>query len=124
MTATTTIFQNISNWFGKVSEVFETDKFNMQRDNQPNAYKEIEFIANYYKTNYGCEVSNDWLNSMASDRHGARLMLTQKHRYSVPMYNPVGEENTNEYIRRSELTKILHETEFKNFIDSLKCKCS
>lgn len=124
MAATTTIFQNISNWFGKVSEVFETDKFNMQRDNQPNAYKEIEFIANYYKTNYGCEVSNDWLNSMASDRHAARLMLTQKHRYSVPIYNPDLEPlNPDEYIKRSELTKFMRDQEFKNFIGNLKCSC-
>jgi len=100
-------------------------EFNRRRERQHSAYKEIELIANHYKTNYGCEVSNDWLNSLASDRHAARLMLTQKHRYSVPVYNPNLEPaNQDEYIKKSELTKFIHTLEFKNFIDNLKCSCA
>jgi hypothetical protein len=123
--ATTSIFQNINNFLGEISEIFDDVRFNNTRAKQPTAYKEIEFIVDHFKTEFGCEVSNDWLNSMASDRLAARLMLTQKHRYSVPIYNPTLElSNQDEYIKRSELTSVMRTMEFKNFIDNLKCKCS
>lgn len=125
MATTSTMIQSINNFIGGISEIFDDVRFNNIRAKQPTAYKEIEFVAGHFKTKFGCEVSNDWLNSMISNRHGARLMLTQKHRYSVPIYNPAQEpsQNQDEYIRRSEITSIMRTQEFKNFIDNLKCKC-
>ena len=124
MATTTTIFEGITNWFADVSGLYETEKFNRNRAKQPNAYKEIEFVANSYKSKFGCESSNRWLNDLMTDRRGARSLLTPKHRYSIPIYNPdLASENPDEYITRSELTKFMREQEFKNFIDKLKCSC-
>ena len=121
----TSMFQNINNFIGEISEKFEDVRFANTRANQPSAYKEIEFIANHFKTKYDCKLSNEWLDEVLTDRRGARHMLTQKHRYSVPVYNPaLDSENQDEYIKRSELTSVMRTLEFKNFIDNLKCKCS
>ncbi len=123
--ATTSIFQNINEWFGVMSDGFATERFNNTRAKQPTAYKEIEFIANHFKTKYDCKLGNEWLDEVLTDRRGARHMLTQKHRYSVPIYNPaLVSQNQDEYIKRSELTSVMRTMEFKNFIDNLKCKCS
>jgi hypothetical protein len=123
--ATTTMFQSINNFIGGISEIFDDVRFNNTRAKQPTAYKEIEFVANSYKSKFGCESSNDWLDAVLTDRRGARSLLTPEHRYSVPIYNPTLEhsKNQDEYVKRSELTSIMRTMEFKNFIDNLKCKC-
>ena len=124
MATTTTMFQSINNFIGGISEIFDDVRFNNTRAKQPTAYKEIEFVANQFKTKFGCEVSNDWLDEVLTDRRGARSLLTQKHRYSVPIYNPTLEpSNQDEYVKRSELISLMRTQEFKNFIDNLKCKC-
>ena len=126
MATTTTMFQSINNFIGGISEMFDDVRFNNTRAKQPTAYKEIEFIANHFKTKYDCKLGNEWLDEVLTDRRGARSMLTQKHRYSVPIYNPTlaySSSNQEEYIKRSELTSIMRSQEFKNFIDNLKCKC-
>lgn len=120
--ATTSMFQNINNFIGEISEMFDDMRFNTTRANQPNPYKEIEFVARHFKTEFGCEVSNEWLDDVLIDRHGARSMITPKHRYAVPIYNPTLElSNQDEYVKRSELTSLMRTQEFKNFIDNLKC---
>lgn len=122
--ATTSMFQNINNFIGEISEMFDDMRFNTTRANQPNPYKEIEFVARHFKTKYDCKLSNDWLDEVLTDRSGARSMLTQKHRYAVPIYNlALDSGNQDEYVRRFELISLMRTQEFKNFIDNLKCKC-
>jgi len=119
------MFQNITNWIADASGFYENEKFNRNRESQPTAYKEIKYVVNSYKSKFGCVESNDLLDDIMTDKRGARSLLTPKHRYSVPIYNPnlVEPANQDEYVKRSEITSIIRTLEFKNFIDNLKCSC-
>lgn len=72
------------------------------------------------KNVFGCETGNKWLDGVLIDRYGARVMITQKHRYNIPIYDPkLATENHGEYIKRSELYDFMRNREFKKFIDNL-----
>ena len=68
--AAITIFKMITNKFTEIEDY----------EGQPSAYHEIEILSKYYRRRYGCERNNQLIDDIMNDRHGARSLLTPKHR--------------------------------------------